>query len=522
MDSFNYEPFSLDLGVMEDLSWNGLPESPLYESDVQCFQEISTSEDESEDLNFESLLNSIKETGEGCSSKHFQIITNSIAKTSILGARPRTKDYDPLSLSCKKFEEHGLEGLRSIPSEVSDFILDISTNNRNEGKPKILDGTRKNGCVSSPLDQNQLDKAEFHSFRTMPSELSEILEMSIINMTQENNLLCFSNINTSGSRDSKVYIAAETVNENDRIMQKGPNREEKNFSLDSTGQESQPSCFEPVSSELFDFILETSNNNRSQQNINKPNSSQCYSHPPERTDSHKRAVECFNTDSKILSSDVNNNNVSKDNSDKTFSYDRQLFLQDFTVLDDNDQLCKSIINPSYGNENAEITISTTNSLCNQATTNSDHISLNNLPVIEIMGTYEQKNTGKNSESGDKRWDSKEQDQPNKKPLYQMKDLALEAALGQSAESEFYHLRTDPHLRAHRDHINRMQRMRIKKLNDGYKCLHAALPSHLAKQKLSRLEILLQAVKYIRYLDNILLSCENTKTDVPCDPKEKKT
>ena len=321
-----------------------------------------------------------------------------------------------------------------------------------ENKLKIHNNT---GCVLPPLNWDKFD--ELFAFRTMPSQSSDFITGTYTkNMSQETDF--FSSLN--------------------------------NFNTINTGNEANA-----IPSELYDFLFETSTNNENSHDISA-------------------GMELFESDRKTLHRDINNNNVCINDMSKVFPGEGQSFLADLAVLHDADQsfFCLSDTSPSYEDETGSSTSCEENFLKND-TTFSDQSEFKRLTVNQINGQARLENArekpGTETETrGSKqsypRLECKQRRQSSDKKLCLTKDIRIKVEPNRLAASKgYYQLGTDPYLRAYREHINHKQRLRVEKLNNGYKSLHAALPTDLAKQKLSKLEILLQAIRYIKWLDNTL-------------------
>ena len=371
------------------------------------------------------------------------------------------------SLNSEQFGEYDHFDMEDISIELSEFILDTSTNNRIENRHKMSSWTDKYSDDSSFFKRNQSDEIELCDWEAITSELLDInLEFSNSNTGQSNELFFLQNFKSLGSESDKTNQLINIRNENNQ-MTKGRESEVGHLSTN---------CEEDDSDTTF---LETT--------------LQCYSDAFLDIDSYHEIMESVNSDDKDSLSDTPDNCTSTDHMNNIFSEDRQSLLE---VLDNSvgPFFCQGISTPSDQDEIGRLRSFTKN-------------------FFEIVSPSEQGNTGVESVTKTDQSDMKERDQANDRPLSRnvldIEDIEENVASLAADLNEHNRLKTNCYRRNHREHVNYLQRKRVKRLNHGYKCLQAALPTHLAKQKLSKLEILLQAIKYIGILENILKSCEMT-------------
>ena len=401
---------------------------------------------------FQSLVMGLNNTGSVCSLRGCKVVQHGFNGTTCA-----QEDFEPfLPLNSQKFEQNEFPGHLSMPMEQSDVILENSINNEIENRRKIDDWTRKFRDASSSLKQSQFEENDPQAWRAMPSKLSDFaLEISTNDATRQNGLFCVPNFTNFRSKGNKANQQVTSTNE--------------------TKQQSFQS--------YLDVLMDI--------------------------DSHPGVTESFNSGSTVLSAGTPDNRMFTDYIDNTFSEDRQSLLEVFTVLDSSIQpfFHQGMTTSSKQDEIRGLSSFTRNFSANDT---MDQTSFEKLPLNGIRIAPEQEKSGERSATETYRHDSKDPDQSKSISSSQRKDVSLKDLPSRPTNSNGRdQQKTNSYRRTHREHVNYLQRKRVEKLNHGYKCLHASLPPHLAGQKLSKLEILIEAIRYIRLLDNILMSCEDT-------------
>ena len=426
---------------------------------------------------------------------------------NFIGSNDTLEDHKlPSALNPQKFKEYAFLGLQSTPMEQSDVILENSINSAIENKRNIYDWTTELGDATSSL--NQSDEIEMSAWRSMPSELSDfILEISANDTNQQNDLFCLPSSWTFGSKTSKTNQPFNAAEENNSSTQLRMYKKSHKL-LHPKRDESDVTCLETIRSELSDVSFEASPDSEAQENVTVLKSFQSCTDALMDTDSYPGGMELFNTDSKVVLLDTPDNSMFTNDVDSTISEDTESLLEALAALDNS---IKSSLHQGMTTSREQDEIGNLSSFTRDSsahyTTNVHQMSFNKFPVNEIMIANGQEKSGERSVPIYYRLNSKDSEQSND-ILRSQRGVTVEDSLPMDS-NERNQQRTNSYRRTHREHVNYLQRKRVEKLNHGYKCLHASLPPHLSGQKLSKLEILVEAIRYIRLLDNILISCENT-------------
>ena len=465
------------------------------------------------DLSVQSLLTDLKDTGLDCSSEDCEIVWHSCnGTTDTLGDQKLTPPF-----KSKQFEKYEHIGAQNIPLELSEFIVESSVNNGVENKPKIYNWTNRYEAASSFLNQNQYDEIQLCNWKAMPLKRSDSNpEFPNSNTTQRNELFSLRNCKTLSCVSNEITFPHQLVDiteENNRIIKEKASMRGHLLS-NSRDVDLDITCLESMTSKLSDFIREASIINNIQNNISMLRSSLCCSEPSIDMVSYTGVLESFNTDSKA---DIPDNSMFIDDTDILLSEDSQSFLEVFTALDNSieSSFCQGIGTSSDRDETERLR-SFIKSFFADETITSHQRSLSTVSVKDIVSPSGQEDTRLDSVAERSQLGTEDLSQSSDRLLSQnacitldMEDVDQIVPSLTSDVNEDNRLKSDCYRRNHREHINYLQRRRVKRLNHAYECLRNALPSHIAKKRLSKLEILQQAIKYIGRLDNDLKSGETT-------------
>ena len=438
MEGFVDESLSLDLEIIEGLSWSPLPESPLDEERHLKDENwsITGNGDALRDFIVHSLFKYTNDNDLVYSSENFTTSTNSKSNTNALG----------------------------------------------DSKPNTHDGPNGNICVSPNC--NKFDKSESIYFRKMPSDLNDLIfEISTrTNSPQTTVLYSAENVRATGR------VSYDNTLDTDQLKVYGSLIGEDLLSA-LKSECSDIACFKTMSQDISDFILESSGNNDNKQDVN--------------TTICQGAMKLLNTGSKILPPDIKLN-VSADNINCISSSGEEMFHDDFTRVHgtiDYLPFYEGTATPRYDDRTEKFPSCKENGYTDNVTS-PDLPRLNGLSINEAERSHGQGSIRNNSVTKNYKPGLKKRGQSKRRFHQREHGAAWNRSVGSNQHDRS---RADPYLRAYREHINYRQRLRVAKLNQGYKSLHAALPCNVAKQKLSKLEILAQAVHYIKLLDDILNS-----------------
>ena len=526
------EPLSLDFGVIQ--GWNGLTKSPSYES--QHFQdEISIyteNKDDFTDFNIQLFIEEINETDSDCSSEKLKTSSGGSSDTDILQCsefkiqnRPNTNGYISQSLNRHKCHWSDFLSFGTMNSELTNLILEISQDVKNQQNSflhssedfKIVcsnripytwcqnqlntqNGSNRKGYFLSHFRRDNFTEFDIASSEAMSSGLRDfIYGISDNNTGQQNGWLCSSENPKSIINCTNAFTTGEN-----KLKIQNSSRRRKCF-LSSLNREISKECSISSLRAKSSLILQASTINKWQQSIDiiAPHDYENFSDIGAHTDLHGGQAGLSGTNSTTFAANMAMNKTPVGDLNIMNSDQKQPFLYDSEFLYNAGPsfLYQNFADLSYEGEISELNISKENISMN-AIACSDESTPYNLATIEISRESELESTRAKSLMGYEQYDSRQRDKSNNTASSRPKYIAT--VPNRSAHSkDYFRLRTDPYLTAYRKRINHKQRLRVKKLNNGYKRLHAALPGNLAKQKLFKLEILQQAIQYIKLLVDIL-------------------